>query len=449
MSRARSTATASAVATPTSCTHPGRTSRSRWAWPRCPRTRPRELTELSRFVAEIANISPNAHQPYVGVSAFAHKGGVHGAAMAKVQHAYQHIDPALVGNDSRLVVCELGGRVNTRSRAEELGHRAGRRLDARGAPAARQGAGGRRAARSRAPTRRSSCSCTDAGPDTSNLSAFLDFTVIVEKRDGGELACRGQVKVEVDDEVLAHRRGRQRAGERAGHRAAQGAGAFYPVLDGVHLSTTRCASSTATRRLPPRRACSSSRGRRHDLDHRRLATNIIAASAAALVDSLEYAIWKSGAELRRRDERQLPPVEDRVPRGGDRAMTTSEALTGALHLARWTINSGSNIVSRGAVQIVSGDHRWESTARGQRPDRRALRRGRPARSRACSSGHPRLLSFELRALRRGAGCRRPGSGAHRPAGGRIGHPEHQASTKGRGPLHEQQLLPRSRRTSTP
>src|SRR6185503_13434977 len=82
-----------------------------------------ELTELSRYVAEIVNLVPDDHQPYVGRSAFAHKGGVHGAATAKVERAYQHIDPSVVGNVSRLVVSELGGRANTAIRAEQLGHR--------------------------------------------------------------------------------------------------------------------------------------------------------------------------------------------------------------------------------------------------------------------------------------------------------------------------------------
>ena len=80
------------------------------------------LTELSRAVAEIANVAPNDYQPYVGRSAFAHKGGVHGAAVAKVERSYQHIDPTAVGNEGRLVVSELGGRANTRIRAEQLGH---------------------------------------------------------------------------------------------------------------------------------------------------------------------------------------------------------------------------------------------------------------------------------------------------------------------------------------
>lgn len=83
-------------------------------------------------------------------------------------------------------------------------------------------------------------------------------------------------------------------------------------------------------------------------------------------------------------------------------MTTprSEPLTGALHLARWTINSGSNIVSRGAVQIVSGDHRWEATGEGNGPID-ALYAAVDRALAGVLSGHPRLLSFELRALAEG------------------------------------------------
>ena len=81
-----------------------------------------DLTHLSRSVAEIANVTPNDYAPYVGRSAFAHKGGVHGAAVAKVERSYQHVDPVLVGNEGRLVVSELGGRANTQLRAEQLGH---------------------------------------------------------------------------------------------------------------------------------------------------------------------------------------------------------------------------------------------------------------------------------------------------------------------------------------
>jgi 2-isopropylmalate synthase len=80
-----------------------------------------ELTHVARQVAEIANLAPDAHAPYVGRSAFAHKGGMHVAAIRRHPRAYEHVDPALVGNRTRVVVSELSGRGNVLSKAEEYG----------------------------------------------------------------------------------------------------------------------------------------------------------------------------------------------------------------------------------------------------------------------------------------------------------------------------------------
>lgn len=79
------------------------------------------LHEVARFTAEVANFAPNVHMAYVGDSAFAHKAGVHVSAMQRHPDAYQHIDPALVGNEMRVVVSELSGRANVVSKASELG----------------------------------------------------------------------------------------------------------------------------------------------------------------------------------------------------------------------------------------------------------------------------------------------------------------------------------------
>jgi len=70
------------------------------------------LTGLSRFVYETANMHLRANQPFVGQSAFAHKGGMHVHAVNKASHTYEHIDPALVGNERRVLVSELSGRSN-------------------------------------------------------------------------------------------------------------------------------------------------------------------------------------------------------------------------------------------------------------------------------------------------------------------------------------------------
>jgi 2-isopropylmalate synthase len=81
----------------------------------------RKLRDLSRYISEIANLDHDDHMPYVGTSAFAHKGGVHVAAMLRNAQSYQHIDPTLVGNQRRSVVSELSGRGNLIEKSELLG----------------------------------------------------------------------------------------------------------------------------------------------------------------------------------------------------------------------------------------------------------------------------------------------------------------------------------------
>ncbi len=86
-----------------------------------PKGRLADLFELSHYVAEVANMPADEHMAYVGRSAFAHKGGVHVAAIRRAPQSYQHIEPELVGNECRVVVSELSGRANVVSKAEELG----------------------------------------------------------------------------------------------------------------------------------------------------------------------------------------------------------------------------------------------------------------------------------------------------------------------------------------
>ena len=263
------------------------------------------LTELSRSVAEIANINPNDYQPYVGRSAFAHKGGVHGAAVAKVQRSYQHVDPEVVGNAGRLVVSELGGRANTEIRARQLGHELAGIVDPRelsriikrleneglafeGAEASFELLIRRQAADYAAPFR------------------IVDYTCLVEQRSGQELLAEATVKVEVAGEILhtaADGNGPVNALDGALRKALR---AFYPVLDGVHLVDYKVrildgATATAART----RVIIDSQDGSTTWSTMGSDTNIIAASAQALADSLEFAIWKSGAELRRRDERHF------------------------------------------------------------------------------------------------------------------------------------------------
>jgi 2-isopropylmalate synthase len=79
------------------------------------------LTSTAQFVSETFNITPDPHLPYVGQSAFAHKGGLHASAVLRSRHAYEHIDPAAVGNFSHIVLSELSGKASLIAKAGELG----------------------------------------------------------------------------------------------------------------------------------------------------------------------------------------------------------------------------------------------------------------------------------------------------------------------------------------
>jgi 2-isopropylmalate synthase len=78
-----------------------------------------KLKEISRFVAELANLQPNKHQPYVGSSAFAHKGGVHVSGIEKNPQTYEHIPPKKVGNIRRVLISDLAGKSNILQKAAE------------------------------------------------------------------------------------------------------------------------------------------------------------------------------------------------------------------------------------------------------------------------------------------------------------------------------------------
>ncbi|MDQ5851764.1 MAG: citramalate synthase, partial [Chloroflexota bacterium] len=157
------------------------------------------LTEVSRFVAAVANLNPDDHAAFVGRSAFAHKGGIHVAAVAKVESSYQHIDPTLVGNERRVVVSELAGRGNIRMRAKELGLALN---------------GNERAVLAEVKERESRGFQYEAAegsfellvrrsaPDYRPPFELLDALVVVEQREGRAMLAEATVKVRIGDEVV-------------------------------------------------------------------------------------------------------------------------------------------------------------------------------------------------------------------------------------------------------
>ncbi|HEY1915275.1 MAG TPA: citramalate synthase [Streptosporangiaceae bacterium] len=81
-----------------------------------------EMSRIAHAISEVTNVAPSTHQPYVGYSAFAHKAGLHASAIKVDPMLYQHIDPALVGNDMRMLVSDMAGRASVEIKGAQLGY---------------------------------------------------------------------------------------------------------------------------------------------------------------------------------------------------------------------------------------------------------------------------------------------------------------------------------------
>ncbi len=249
----------------------------------------RELYVLSHFVAEVANLAPNEHQAFVGRSAFAHKGGVHVSAMRRNSVSYQHVEPALVGNEARVVVSELSGRANLLSRAEELGLSISE-------------GGGKEVLENIKEAESRGCTFEVAegsvalmlqrkAPDHKSPFELLDYKVMVTQRGDGHTYSEAIIKVLVHGQMV--------------HTAAEGNGPvsaldaalrkallpIHPAVAGIHLVDykVRILDSGSATRATTRVLIDSTDG------HKTWTTvgasaNIIEASWHALADGIEYGL---------------------------------------------------------------------------------------------------------------------------------------------------------------
>jgi 2-isopropylmalate synthase len=251
----------------------------------------RRLTEVSQFVAAVANQHPDPHAPYVGRSAFAHKGGLHVAAIAKLAESYQHVEPALVGNEMRVVVSEVAGRRNVRLRAEALGLGGGadegavlqriKELEHQGFQfEAAEGSFEMLVRRS--------------APDYRAPFELEDFTVIVEKRGGGGSRAQATVRIRIGEEIMhtaAEGDGPVNALDRAVRKALL---PHYPALADVHLVDykVRIVDEHLGTGARPRVVIESARGAER-WSTVGCSENIIEASWLALCDGLELALVRT------------------------------------------------------------------------------------------------------------------------------------------------------------
>src|SRR5436190_11420733 len=251
------------------------------------------LKELSEFVDEIANVRHDPRQPWVGQTAFAHKGGMHVHAIDRVARSYEHITPEAVGNHRRVLVSDMAGRTNILLKAKELG------FDLKPeAPETRAITGkvkelegnGYEFEAAEASLALLIRGILDHNPE-------LLFTVeqyhVSMRRDVKESVCEATVKVRVGEKTahtVAEGDGPVNALDAALRRAL---GSFFPKLNSVQLTDYKVriingATGTAAK---TRVLIMSSDGKR-EWGTVGVSSNIIEASLQALVDSMEYALLR-------------------------------------------------------------------------------------------------------------------------------------------------------------
>jgi len=247
------------------------------------------LYDLSHFVSEVANITPDEHMPFVGKSAFAHKGGVHVAAMRRNASSYQHVDPTRIGNKMRVVVSDLSGRGNMLSKAEEHGVEVEgeevvsvlnevKELEARGFSFEAAEA---------------SVAIMLKRQEYGYKAPFelIDFFVNVEHRDKRGIFAEATVKVRVQGEVLhtaAEGNGPVNALDLALRKALVG---YYPQIEKFNLSDYKVRildSDRGTEAIT--RVLIDTRNSTSRWSTVGAGTNIIEASWRALADSMEYGL---------------------------------------------------------------------------------------------------------------------------------------------------------------
>lgn len=251
----------------------------------------RLITEVSHFIAEIANVSPDPHQPYVGASVFAHKGGVHASAAARLPEAYEHIDPTAVGNLARVVVSEMAGRASLTMKAKEMG------IDLTGDP---ETVAAVLDSIKELEHRGYSFEAADASLEImlrkrlGTYEPFFrleSFRAIMEKREDGKVMTEATIKVHVKGErfvATAEGNGPVNALDNALRLAI---GKFYPDLDAIALTDFKVrvldekkGTAAVTRVLI------ESTDREKSWGTVGVSENIIEASWEALVDSIEYGL---------------------------------------------------------------------------------------------------------------------------------------------------------------
>ena len=256
----------------------------------------RSLTEVSRFVFEIANLAPASHMPYVGESAFAHKAGLHIDAIRKNQKTYEHITPELVGNERRFLISELSGSSNVLDKLEKkkiISDKAvARKILQKVQEMENEGY--------QFETAEASFDILVKKAMGTYTPSFelLKFHVDVERSESGRMVTEASVKLAVDgriEHVVSEGDGPVNALDGALRKAME---AFYPNIKGMSLIDYKVRVVNAKAGTAARvRVVIESRDGQDMWGTVGVSENIIEASWLALVDSVEYKLLKDSGTL--------------------------------------------------------------------------------------------------------------------------------------------------------
>jgi 2-isopropylmalate synthase len=253
----------------------------------------KELTEVSRFVSEVSNMKQQDNQPYVGVSAFAHKAGVHINAVMKNTRSYEHIEPVLVGNRRRILVSELAGKTTILLRARDM------ELDL-----SKEDPKTKKILKivQQLEHKGYQFEAAEASFELLLKKAFKKykkffnlegFKVVVEKRDDGRLISEATIKLKVkgiEEHTAASGDGPVNALDNALRKALK---EFYPTLSKMHLTDFKVrVLETKVGTAAPVRVLIESQDEKDTWATVGVSENIIEASWLALVDSIEYKLLK-------------------------------------------------------------------------------------------------------------------------------------------------------------
>ena len=249
------------------------------------------LTEVSRFIFEIGNMAPVKNMPYVGESAFAHKGGLHVDALRKSKRSYEHIAPELVGNERRFLISELSGKSTVLTQLEKMemaeDKKLARKILDRVQELENEGY---------------QFEAADASFDLlvkkimNSYQPFFElikYHVTVEKRATGDLVTEATVKLEVGDRtehVVGEGDGPVNALDAALRKSLEG---FYPRIKEIHLIDYKVRIVNSKAGTAARvRVIIQSRDKTSHWGTVGVSETIVEASWQALVDSVEYKLQK-------------------------------------------------------------------------------------------------------------------------------------------------------------